>query len=182
MREIALHIMDIAENGVAAGAGCIHILVDEARNENWLRLEIRDNGSGIPSDMLSKVTDPFVTARTTRRVGLGLSLLKSAAERCEGEFAISSELGKGTWITATFRYDHIDGGPVGDMAGSVSVLIMGNPDVDFVYTHTVDASDFTMDTREIRRELGVSALADPSVIIQLTQSVRKKVSGLRSEK
>ncbi|QTA87409.1 ATP-binding protein [Desulfonema magnum] len=182
MREIALHIMDIAENGITAGAACVHILVHEARSENWLKIEIRDDGEGIPSDMLNKVTDPFVTARTTRRVGLGLSLLKTAAERCEGDFAILSEPGKGTRITATFRYDHIDRAPIGDMAGSVSMLIMGNPDVDFVYTHTVDASIFTMDTREIRRELGEDTLADPSVIIQLTQSIRKKVFELRSEK
>ncbi len=119
MREISLHIMDIAENGITAGADCIQIVVDEARNENRLKIEIKDNGKGIPKNMVDKAIDPFVTTRTTRRVGLGLSLLKTAAERCDGEFVLASEPGKGTRIKAIFQYDHIDRAPLCDMASSV---------------------------------------------------------------
>ncbi len=173
--------MDIAENGIGAGADCIHILVDEACSENQLKIEIRDNGRGIPGNMLDKVTDPFVTSRTTRRVGLGLSLLETAARRCEGDFAIVSEPGKGTKITATFQYDHIDRAPVGDMASSVALLIAGHSNIDFVYTHIVDGKDFILDTRELK-EQGDISLADPSIILQLTQHIREALVGLRSEK
>ncbi|MCP4349288.1 MAG: sensor histidine kinase [Desulfobacterales bacterium] len=181
MREIALHIMDIAENGIGAGADCIHIIVNEAITENQLKIEIRDNGRGIPDNMLDKVTDPFVTSRTTRKVGLGLSLLEVAAQRCEGDFAISSEPGKGTSITASFQYDHIDRSPVGDMASSVSLLIAGNPDTDFVYTHIVDGKDFILDTRELKKQGDIS-LTDPSIILHLTKSIRKALLEVRSEK
>ncbi len=180
MRELALHIMDIAENGIGAGADCIHILVDESLGENRLKIEIKDNGNGIPPDMLDKVIDPFVTSRTTRRVGLGLSLFKAAAERCEGEFAIESEPDKGTQTRGTFQYDHIDRAPVGDMAGTISMLIMGNSNVDFVYTHIVDGADFSLDTREFRDDPDIS-LSDPSVIFQLTQSIRSELSKLKRE-
>jgi anti-sigma regulatory factor (Ser/Thr protein kinase) len=181
MREIALHIMDIAENGISAGADCIHILVNEARKENRLKIELSDNGSGIPPDMLAKVTDPFVTSRTTRRVGLGLSLLKAAAERCEGTFAIESEPGKGTRVSAEFRYDHIDRAPLGDMAGSVPLLIVSHPKIDFVYVHLINGKEFVLDTREIRKEPDAPSLSDPSMFFQLTEIIREAISELSVE-
>ncbi len=182
MREISLHIMDIAENGITAGADWIQIVVDEARNENRLKIEIKDNGKGIPNNMVDKVIDPFVTTRTTRRVGLGLSLLKAAAERCDGEFALTSEPGKGTRVKAIFQYDHIDRAPLGDMASSVITLIAGNSDVDFVYIHIVDGKNFTMDTRDIRKELGDISLTNPTVIHHLTQSIKKELGRLKQKK
>ncbi len=181
MREISLHIMDIAENGITAGADCIRIVVNEACNENRLKIEINDNGKGIPENMIDKAIDPFVTTRTTRRVGLGLSLLKTAAERCEGEFTIASEPGKGTRVNAVFQYDHIDRMPLGKMADSVIMLIAGNPDVDFVYTHIVDEKDFTMDTRDIKKELEGISLTNPTVIQHLTKSIKEELSRLRQK-
>jgi len=181
MREISLHVMDIAENGITAGADCIQIVVDEARNENRLKIEIKDNGKGIPNNMVGKAIDPFVTTRTTRRVGLGLSLLKAAAERCDGEFALASEPGKGTRVKAIFQYDHIDRSPLGDMASSVITLIAGNPDVDFVYIHILDGKNFTMDTRDIRKELGDISLTNPTVIHHLTQSIKEELGRLKQK-
>ena len=96
MRELSLHILDIAENGITAGADCIHIRVDEARTADLLTMEIIDNGRGMPTEKIEKLADPFVTTRTTRRVGLGLSLLAAAAERCEGRLSVQSEPGAGT--------------------------------------------------------------------------------------
>ncbi len=185
MREIALHIMDIAENGIGAGADCIQIVVNEARKENRLKIELSDNGSGIPPDMLTKVTDPFVTSRTTRRVGLGLSLLKAAAERCEGNFVIESEVGKGTRVSAAFRYDHIDRAPIGDMAGSVPLLIISHPKIAFVYVHIIDGREFVLDTRIYfspgRKEQDAPSLTDPSVFFQLTQIIREALFKLAIE-
>ena len=154
MRELSLHILDIAENGITAGADCIHILVEEARTEDLLTIKITDNGHGMPAEKIKKLTDPFVTSRTTRRVGLGLSLLAAAAERCEGKLAVKTGPDAGTEVEATFRYSHIDRAPVGDMAATITTLIMGNPQIDFVYTHIVDGKDFTMDTRELKAEMG----------------------------
>jgi hypothetical protein len=164
--------MDVAENGITAGARRICILIEEDLAENRLKIVIKDNGKGISSDMLSKVTDPFVTSRTTRRVGLGLSLLKEAATRCDGDFMIESEPGKGTVVTATFRHDHIDRAPLGDIAGTIAVLIAGNPDVDFVYDHVIDGKSFSFDTGKLRMELGKSP-ADPNVLFHL----RKQIEG-----
>ena len=154
MKEIALHIMDIAENGIAAGADLVQITIEESHTENRLRVLIRDNGRGMPTDVVAKASDPFYTSRNTRRVGLGLSLLKAAAERCNGGFTLSSEVGKGSSVLATFEHDHIDRAPLGDMASSIGTLIIGNEDVDFEYDHDIDGEHFHLATREIRKELG----------------------------
>ena len=173
MRELSLHILDIAENGVTAGADCIHILVEEARVDDWLKIVIRDNGKGLPPEKRDKLTDPFVTTRTTRRVGLGLSLLSAAAQRCDGDLSVRSGPQNGTEVTATFRYSHIDRAPLGDIASTIAVLIMGNPD-----THIIDGKDFRLDTREIKNEMEDRSLTDPIVIHHWTDSIRSSLQRL----
>jgi hypothetical protein len=178
LRELSLHILDIAENGVTAGADCIQILVDEARVDDRLKIVIRDNGTGLPPEKREKLTDPFVTTRTTRRVGLGLSLLAAAAQRCDGDLSVSSEPLEGTEVIATFRFNHIDRAPIGDIASTITILIMGNPDIDFVYTHIIDGKDFSLDTREIKNEMADLSLTDPIVIHHLTDSIRSSLHQL----
>ena len=178
MRELSLHILDIAENGITAGADCVHITVDEQRASNRVELSIKDNGPGIPKEMIETVTDPFVTSRTTRRVGLGLSLLAAAAKRCDGEFIIDSAPEKGTTVNAAFAFDHIDRAPVGDMAATITTLMAGNPNIDFVYFHQINKNDFSLDTREIKRELEGVPLNEPAVIHHLTELIRKELEKL----
>ena len=178
MRELSLHILDIAENGITAGADCIHIRVEEACTADLLTIEITDNGRGMPAEKIEKLADPFVTTRTTRRVGLGLSLLAAAAERCEGRLSVQSEPGAGTKVRATFRHSHIDRAPVGDMAATITTLIMGNSEIEFVYTHIIDGEAFTLDTRELKAEMGDHSLTNPVVIHHLTASIRNSLGQL----
>jgi hypothetical protein len=180
MRELSLHILDVAENGITAGANCIWIEVEEARKNDRMKIVIRDNGYGMPREKRNNINDPFITSRTTRRVGLGLSLLAAATERCEGTLRVDTKPGKGTAVEATFRYHHIDRAPLGDMAATVTTLIIGNPGVDFVYTHKVDGNDFILDTREIRQEMQDLSLSDPVVIHHLTDSIRASLKKLAS--
>ena len=180
MRELSLHILDVVENGITAGGNCIWIEVEEARQKDQLKIVIRDNGSGMPVEKLENINDPFITSRTTRRVGLGLSLLAAAAERCEGTMRVDSEPGKGTAIEATFRFNHIDRAPLGDMAATITTLIMGNPGIDFVYSHRIDGKEFSLDTREIRTEMEDLSLSDPVVIHHLTESIRSALKALAS--
>jgi len=180
LRELSLHILDIVENGITAGADCIHIDVIESRVEDFLTIKIRDNGRGIPAEKLDKLKDPFVTSRTTRRVGLGLPLLAAAAERCDGKLEVEAGTISGTEVTATFRYSHIDRAPMGEMASTMATLLMGNPQIDFVYTHVIDGQEFILDTRELKKELGDHSLEDPMVIHQLGKSIRTSLNQLIS--
>jgi len=180
MRELSLHILDIVENGITAGGNCIWIEVDEARAKDNLTIVIRDNGRGMPPEKIQNINDPFITSRTTRRVGLGLSLLAAAAGRCEGTVRVDSQPGKGTEITATFRYRHIDRAPLGDMAATIGTLIIGNPGIDFVYSHRIDGKEFSLDTREIRTEIEDLSLSDPVVVHHLSESIRSALKALAS--
>ena len=182
MRELSLHILDIAENGISAGGSCIWIKVDEARQKDQLKIVIRDNGSGMPSEKRDNINDPFITSRTTRRVGLGLSLLSAATERCDGTVRVDTQPGKGTTIEARFRYSHIDRAPLGDMAATITTLIIGNPEIDFVYSHQIDGNDFSLDTREIRAEMEDLSMSDPVFIQHLTDTIRTALKELESKK
>ena len=142
--------MDIVENGIAAGANLIMLKISESPAKNLLEVSVSDDGMGISPELTKKVMDPFFTTKTTRRVGLGLSLFKEAAERCGGEFNLRSEEGKGTEVFATFKLDHIDLAPLGDMAGSFTCLVMGNPGIDFIYSHEINGRSFELDTRALR--------------------------------
>jgi hypothetical protein len=182
LRELSLHILDIAENGITAGADCIHISIVEAHSEDLLKIVVRDNGKGLPPEKIDKITDPFVTTRTSRRVGLGLPLLAAAARRCGGDLTVNTKPDEGTEVTATFQYGHIDRAPMGDIAATITTLILGNPDIDFVYTHIIDGNDFSLDTREIKKDMQDLSLADPVVIHHLTDSIRNSLKQLESEK
>jgi hypothetical protein len=163
MQELSLHILDIIQNSIAALADLIAIEIEEYKRKDSLMISIRDNGRGIPGEHLSQAVDPFYTTRQTRRVGLGLSLLQQAAVQSDGYLDISSEEGKGTEVRAFFKHSHIDRMPLGDIAKTMGVLIIGNPQVNFTYFHRVEEDEFRFDTRSLREALDGIAFNDPSI-------------------
>ena len=155
MKELSLNILDIAKNSVKAKAGLITIIIDE--RDGWRRLTIRDDGCGMPPEMVATVTDPFTTSRETRPGGMGLPLLKLAAEQTGGTLSVTSsqdEKDHGTEVTATFDMNHLDCVPVGDYAGSIVTLIQGSPDIDCLFEYRRPEGDIVLDTLEIRAVLG----------------------------
>ena len=165
MEDLSLHILDIVENGTNAGATLVEISITEDMRSDLLTISIRDNGRGMDREMLEKICDPFVTSRTTRRIGLGLSLLKQAAKEAGGDLSIESEPDCGTSVCATFQASHIDRKPLGDVGSTLITLILGNPDVDFIYHCELDGEETHLDTREIRTELEEPlTLSHPAVI------------------
>jgi anti-sigma regulatory factor (Ser/Thr protein kinase) len=174
MQDLSLHILDIAENATQAGATLIEIDISEDRDKDLLEISIQDNGKGMDAEMLRYATDPFVTTRTTRRVGMGLPLLQQAARETGGDLRITSEPGKGTRVVATFQKNHIDRRPLGDMGATLTTLIMGNPYRDFVYTSSLREEAVEVDTRSIRKELdGAMDINDPAVIRLIRDLFRK---------
>ena len=157
MKELSLNILDVAENSVKAGASLTQILLTE--QGNVLTLEIVDDGCGMDEDVVRSVIDPFYTTRTTRKVGMGIPLLKLACEQTGGNLTISSvtkeanPVEHGTHVTATFYTDHIDFTPLGDLSSSVLTLIQGHPDTDFLFRHTRPDGTVELDTRALREVL-----------------------------
>lgn len=162
MQDLSLHILDIAENSITAGADRIKIKIVEDLNANLFVLEISDNGRGMDKEMLEHACDPFYTTRTTRKVGLGIPLLAQSAKECNGNLSIKTD--NGITITATFQHDHIDRKPLGDLGETMMVLIVSNPDIDFILEHKKNNDSYFLDTAYIKKELDGVPITTPEVI------------------
>ncbi len=178
MRELALHILDIAENSVSAKADTIQIDVEEDHTADRLRIRVIDNGVGMSPEMAARVVDPFTTSRTTRKVGLGIPLLKAAAESCEGGLSLQSTLGEGTCVTVEFKHSHIDRMPLGNMASTMLTLVIGSPEVHWIYNHTVDGRTFTFDDQPVKDALQGVPLSEPIVLAYLRRTLETGIKNL----
>lgn len=176
MKELSLHLLDVAQNSLSAGATEVDIAV---RVQNGhLTMTIRDNGRGMEPEFLAAVLDPFTTSRTTRSVGLGLPLLRLTAEQTGGGLTVESTVGQGTVVEAALDTGHIDCPPMGDLGETMSLLIQGAPQVEFTFTYDRDGAVFRLDTRELREILGEDvSLAEPEVILWLKDYLAEGLAG-----
>lgn len=181
MKELSLHILDIAENSIKADSSLIEVDINENFTENILTIRIKDNGCGMDGEFLKTVTDPFSTTRKTRKVGLGIPLFKEAAQRCGGTFRISSKPNVGTEVYASFILNHIDRSPIGNMADTMQTLICASPDTDFIYRHIKNDNTFTFDTAEVRSILGEVPLNSPEVLAWIKNYIQNEENELKNE-
>ncbi|MDY0343387.1 MAG: ATP-binding protein [Lentimicrobium sp.] len=175
MKDLSLHILDIVQNSISAGATEIKISILENQGKDQYLIEITDNGRGINADDLGRVTDPFFTSRTTRKVGMGLPLLKQNAERTGGNMSISSTPGKGTSINAIFGLSNIDRPSMGDIGGTLAMLISSNPIIRFIYSHTTAAGSFKLDTNEVIEMLDGMSIASAPVYNFLKEMINENL-------
>ena len=171
MNELSLHILDIVQNSISANSSVITIEIREDIESDVFKICITDNGKGIDKEMLEKVTDPYVTSRTTRKVGMGLALLKQNAEMTGGKVVVESNIGNGTKVSVQFGYSHLDRPILGDIAGTISVLVTSNPEIDFVYKHSKGLKNYCFDTLEVKRVLEGVPISDPFVFKYLKEMI-----------
>ena len=178
MKELSLHLLDIAKNSTAAGATLVRIELTESA-QRLLTIRVADNGRGMPPSLLAAVSDPFTTTRTTRKVGLGIPLYRMAAEHTGGSVELESAEGSGTVVTARFHLDHLDCAPLGDLPGTFALIIQGSPQVDFLFSHTTLRGGYTLDTREMREMQGPEVAWDaPDVFAWITEYRWEQEAGL----
>ena len=173
MKELSLHILDLAQNSLTAG--CRRLSLSLREEGELLSLLIEDDGRGMSPELLAAVTDPFTTPRTTRRVGLGLPLLRLAAEQTGGFLTVESEEGVGTTVRAQFRTGHIDCPPLGHMGETVAMLVQGAPQVALTYERRTAKGSFLFDTDELRAELGPDiSLADGEIFFWIRDYITEQ--------
>ena len=176
MDEISLHILDIIQNSLKAGAALVEISIDYNSATGMLTVVITDDGCGMDSEMVERVTNPFVTSRTTRKVGLGIPMFKAGAEATGGSFKITSQKGVGTVVTAVFNYKHIDCPPLGSMTDTFISQVISHKDIDFEYTFSTSDGKMEFSTREVKNVLGDSSmLGEPAVIDWMRQSINNEI-------
>jgi hypothetical protein len=182
MREIALHLLDVAENSVAANAKSITLIICEDLQGDRLIVSVIDDGKGMSARMAASVVDPFVTSRTTRKVGLGIPFFKAAAEACNGSLVINSEIGKGTRLDVEFQHSHIDRMPLGDLSSTILTLFVAYPGIHWLFDYEMISTNgkpeekFVFDTQPVMAELGDIPLTEPAVLTFIREYIESGVA------
>lgn len=154
MRTLSDHVLDIVQNSIKAEATLIEIIVDEDKKSDLCTLIIKDNGCGMDEKTLSQAADPFFTSRNTRKVGLGLSLLKQNAENSGGSFTLHSTPGEGTKLEAVFQLSNIDKPPLGDIWETYYLTLLSYTNGELRYSHKTNGGEFSIDSGELREVVG----------------------------
>ena len=177
MKELALHMLDLARNSLSAGATCIEMTVNEQEKENLLIMEVNDNGRGITEDIMEKISVPFFTT-AAKKTGLGIPLFKQHAEAAGGGVRIRSVPGKGTWLSASFVHDHIDRQPLGNLTATLISLIRSHPEIDWIFRYRLNGCEFVLDMRSIRAEMDGVPVNQPQVIEFLKEYLEVNIKAL----
>jgi anti-sigma regulatory factor (Ser/Thr protein kinase) len=181
MRDLSLHILDLVQNSLEAGGKNITLTVVEDTEKDWLTFSVTDDGRGMTPEFAGQARDPFTTSRTTRKVGLGLSLIDMSTRRAGGGLSIKSRPGQGAKITAVYRYSHIDRPPLGDIAQTVKIIVISYQQIFFRYEHSKNGRSFLLDTKRIREILGEGAdFSSPEVAAWLDGYLSDGLSALNS--
>ena len=175
MRDISMHILDIAGNSVRAGASLIKISVTENPDDDTLVLTVEDDGCGMDKETIAKAMDPFFTSHHTRKVGLGIPLLQQNVQQTGGNVVIESQPGKGTLLKATFTRSHIDRPPMGDLPGTLSLMVSGNPGSDFCFVHRINEHEYVFDSRVVKNVLDGVEITQPAVIKFIKEMINENL-------
>ena len=179
MRDLSLHLLDLAQNSITAGASLVTIRITVEDN-GWLTMVLKDDGKGMSPELLARVTSPFATTRTTRKVGLGIPMMKENAEKAGGTFTLESTEGKGTKLTASMDTGNIDCLPPGDISGTLLSLMLTNPlHPDFRFEGKSPKGEGAFDTREVRAVLGSDIpFNEPSVAAWLKEALDEEMNSI----
>ncbi|HPY81228.1 MAG TPA: ATP-binding protein [Bacteroidales bacterium] len=176
MKDFSMHILDILQNSIVAKATKIEFTILKEKQKDLLTFIFKDNGCGMDAETVERVTNPFFTTRTTRKVGLGLPLLKQNAEMTGGTFSISSGPQQGTIVTATFSLSHIDLKPMGDVAGILVLTISSHQDIHFIFTHKTDDNEFVFDSQEVKEALDGVSMQNPEIMSYLKEMIEENIT------
>ncbi|SMO74983.1 Histidine kinase-, DNA gyrase B-, and HSP90-like ATPase [Saccharicrinis carchari] len=181
MRDISMHLLDIVGNSVRAGAALVEVSVIENTNEDTMVLIVKDNGCGMDKETIAKAMDPFFTSRTTRKVGMGIPLLQQNAQLTGGNVLIESQPGNGTLLTATFIRSHIDRPPMGDLPGTLSLMVAGNPNVDFCFTYRINEQEYIFNSRSVKSVLDGVEISQAPVIKFIKEMINENLTEIGVE-
>ena len=180
MKTISDHIFDVAENSIRANATLIEIIVEEDKKNDICNLQFIDNGCGMDNETLKQATNPFFTSRKTRKVGLGLALLKQNAEVANGEFTIKSAPNRGTKVQARFQISHIDRQPMGDIWESYYLLLLSNRGINITYKHKTEKGMFEISSAEIFKMFDGISLQNTEIKKGITDYIKNNLKDLET--
>lgn len=179
MKDLSLHILDIIENSANAGSKNIEINIIVNIDADKLLISIIDDGKGMRKVDLQKSVDPFTTTKKNKKIGLGIPLLKQAAESSNGKFVIESSPGKGTKVKALFQYSHVDRKPIGDIIETLISGILIAPETDFIFRYKRNGANLMVNTKELKNQIGIDRLTETNILNELKVILNNKMKELQ---
>ena len=180
MREISLHIMDLMENSIRAKARTIKLTITESLTENIYKVSIEDDGVGMSADYVTSLFDPYTTTRSTRKIGLGLPLIKMNTRQAGGDTTVESQPGQGTTLSFWYAHNHWDRPPLGDMGGTMAMLAATNEDKRITYRHITEKGEYTFDTAETKKALDNMSINNYDIIKYLKEMINENLSEIEA--
>lgn len=178
MAELCMHMIDLVENSIRADAGTVSIILLRSQNSDSLEMKIGDDGCGMDAETAQQVQDPFFTTKSGKKVGLGIPLLKAAAEMTGGRFTLTSAPGKGTVVSARFVLSHIDTPPVGALSDTMLTLLVAHGEINLNFRISTDQGEFALSTEEIRQQVGDMPLSHPDILAFLRPFIEEHLGEL----
>ncbi len=181
MLDIAMHILELLMNSIQAMAKVITVRITDSEKDDLITIEETDDGKGMSKELLERVTDPFTTTRTTRKVGLGVAFMKGMTEQCGGTFDIQSTEGVGTKIKATAQRSNIDTPDMGDIGQMMMAAIQANEDIDYILEYKTDTNSFVFKSSEIREQLAGVSLLEPEILIWIKEYINQGIKQAKED-
>jgi len=175
MDDLSLYLLDLVQNSIAARASAIELSIVE---DDMLHVSIIDNGIGMDSKTVERVTSPFYTTRKTRKVGLGLPLIKMLTEQTDGTFSIHSALNQGTTLKLTFNHHHLDMPPFGNLGEMVYMISIHQDVNNFTFTYEKNGEHYIYSLSEMKSLLG-ETIFEHSMMQALIELINQEIEKIR---
>ena len=172
-----MYILEILMNSIHVDSKEIICTIDIDTNKDEILIIIEDDGKGMDEDMLSKVTDPFVTSRNTRKIGLGVALLDQLSKQVQGDLTIKSRPSIGTMTICRLPLSHIDLPPMGDIGKMMMYCIQADKDIDLTLSYRKDDHTFLFATKTIKEILGEVSIDEPSILLWIRDHINENIQG-----
>ena len=182
MEDLAMHILEILMNSIHALSKNIKFTIHDSSLNDKIIMIVEDDGKGMSEEQVAKISSPFMTGRTTRKVGLGVAFLKALTEQCNGEFNVSSSIGIGTTVKASVQKSFIDTPPMGDLGEIIMECIQADDQIDYLFIYKTDLDEFIFDTKEIKKELEGLSLQEPSILLWIKDYINQNINSLKGDK
>ena len=181
MRELSLHILDLIENSIRAGASIIAVTMIEKPEEDLLQMTVEDNGPGF-SIPPNKAIDPFFTTKDGKRTGLGLSLFRAATEEAGGRLSIEKSALGGAAVMATMQLRHVDRKPIGDLAATLSSVVCTNPDLDLWCRFVSGDNEWTLRVSDVARDVCVTDRGGLVIARRVSEKIKAGLASIYGAK
>jgi len=181
MQDLAMISLELIQNSISAKAKTIDFILTLAQEDGTSTMIIADDGCGMDEATLAKISSPFFTSRTTRKVGLGVAFFKQALQQASGSTTITSALNQGTTITGTWLSDHWDAPPLGNLGEVILILIQSNPDIAVHFSFTFHSSVYTFDSKTLEASIAPVPLSEPAILRWIESEINSNIQHCKGE-